>query len=410
MPFLIILTMFLSTLCFADDSNGIIKGSVALNTQTYQLSAKLIYSLTVPDTSATMRFYLSADANLKLLRGKGVKNFYTDTASKPERSIVINFERPSVKTDIYFEYDLPFDSANFNKYGYIELGLDWFWFPVHAGYSGWKVNFDLNVSIDQEGIDLFSNGQVKRSATTSFVARSVYPEFDIDLFFLKNARVYPSGPVKVIGNEKNSPLKDSIAVTTAQYLSYYKNWLGQNAAKVTCVLRPVVDPNGFGYSRKGYFVLPEPRSLSSIKFYVAHELGHFWFLNGEQKENSWLTESMAEYAAMLLIKNLDGDSAFNLIIQDKVSRLARFTKDGKVIPAVYKNGSVNKTMWSQVALYHKGPLVLEELRKIIGDEKMMKLMKEVAETKIGTTEQFLDMLESVTDRRTREFMFDKLRS
>ena len=395
----------------ANDATPTVRGDVTVNTQTYRLHARLVYSFTTPDTSATVRFYLSSAANLRSLRSGQLKNYYIDTASKSARTLVLNFERPSSKADVHFEYDFTFDSAKFNKYGFIELGLDWFWFPAHTAMSGWKFTFDLDVSIDQENIDLFSNGQVKRSAKTSFVARSIYPDFDIDLFFLKNARVYPSGTVKVIGNERNSPLKDSVAVTTRQYLSYYDEKFGKAAGKVTCVFRPVPnDPNGFGYARKGYFVLPEPASLSSIKFYVAHELAHFWFLHGEPNENAWLTESLAEFAAMMLIRQLDGDSAYNAILHDKKTRMQRFQADGRVIPAVDKNGAKNKTMWSQVALYHKGPLVLEELRQRIGNIKMMQLLKEVAVNRTNTTAQFLDVLERLTDKATREMMLEKLRS
>ncbi|MDB5209552.1 MAG: hypothetical protein JWQ30_379 [Sediminibacterium sp.] len=341
-------------------------------------------------------------------------SYRIDTGTRPEQTVVLYFDKKTAGSndpDIFFSYSIPLDQTLLDRYGFIELGLDWFWYPVHTDMNEWKFLYDLNLQTDRPTLQVFSNGDVEATGRNTFTVRSKYPDFDINLFLLENAKVFSAAgnDVKIVGNANNMPLKDSIANTTADYLSYYRKIFGMTASSVTAVFRPIFnDPNAFGYSRKGYFVLPEGKNLASTTVYIAHELAHFWFIYGEPKENAWLTESFAEYSAMLAVRHFKGDSVFQEIIRDKHERLNRLIRDGRTIPAILRNGAKNKTVPSQVALYNKGPLILEKLRLLIGEEKLLDIMRAVSVQKIRTTEEFLTLLSELTSVKTAEFLRDEL--
>ena len=405
---LIICLLLLAQNLGAQQIDGNVNATVALSTKHQQLSVDLTYHVfNIEDTASVLRFLLTSKAELRSVTGTGVSGYRVDTVSKPVPSVVIflNRKRKTVRPEIRFQYSVTYDTAKYNRYGFIEMGLDWFWFPVHPKVSDWNFVYQLNVTTDDHLLALYSNGAVQVKSNQTFQVRSIYPDYDINLFFFKDSKVYKAGSDVTIAGDTSRPLlKDSIAKATAAYLQFYTNTFGKTASGVTAVFRPISnDPNGFGYSRKGYFVLPELKTLDAVKQYIAHEIAHFWFIYGERTENAWLTESLAEFSAMLAMKHFYGDSAYQLMIQDKISRLERFKKDGKIIPTIYKNGTKNKNMLSQVALYHKGPLVMDKLMGLLGQDKLVQVMKLTFEKKIKTSEAFIDLIGQVasTDQKAK---------
>jgi hypothetical protein len=395
-------------------TNGVINGSVRVDTKTNTLAVHLQYKLLATDSVISqLGFYLSNSCRVKSISGTHLVDYSFDTATRPVRTLVLKFDKLSPGDRVFdIAYEMPFDSSRLRQYGFIELGLDWFWFPVHPSFSQWKFIFDLEVATGDQSLGLFSNGRVTALKRGGYRVMSVFPDFDMDLFFLKDAKVYKAGGknAKVVGDMSNPSLKDSIARTAASYVSFYNQLYQTNVSDVTCVFRPSLpEPNSFGYARKGYFVLSQPAKLDDVKFYIAHELAHLWFLSGEPTENAWLTESLAEYNALLAIKNFEGEESFQKIIEDKKSRIARAEASGKPLPAVARNGSKGKNMLSQMALYHKGPLILLELHQKIGEKNMIALLKKATLNKIKTTEEFLEVLEQLTTAEVKHELLLGLR-
>lgn len=409
---LIIITLFSTYVGFASDAY--LRGGVTLQAKQNVIQVEIAYELSRPDTSSTLSFLLARNCQISFITGKVVERYASDTTTRPERTIIVHLSANRNKAEpvtIYFSYLVPFDSSRFADEGFIELGLDWFWFPVHPSISQWDLAFDLKVSTSDASLSVFSNGKADQQAATEYRVRSVHPGFDVDLFFLRDAKVYApkSKSVIIAGNADNPPLKDSIAEVTASYLEWYNNYYSTGINNVTCVFRPrSKNPIPFGYARAGYFVLSEPPKLADVKFYIAHEVGHLWFRHGEPTLNAWLTESLAEYNAMLLTRYTEGVPAFDSIIADKRARINRVTQAGKVLPAVHNNGSKGKSILAQMSLYHKGPLVLYALEQRIGASAMQKVLREVYHSKASSTAQFLTILEQHTDKATRMMMADEL--
>lgn len=394
--------------------DGYIKGSVFVSTTTQTIKALLTYEVfDVPDTASVLRFLFASENQVDSVSGKAVKRFEFDTVSKPGPSLVIFLEkrRQGRSVKIALDYSIPIDTARY-RFGIIELGLDWMWFPVHASFSAWRLRFDLDVNTDEAGLELYSNGEVKKKGPGVYKVASAYTDFDIDLFFFRDSRVYTGGSkdVKVVGDKSNPLQKDSIAREADRYLKFYRKNFGQHKGRVTAVFRPQFkDKYNFGYSRQGYFVLQEQNKVDAIKFHVAHEIAHFWFITGETTENGWLTESLAEYAAMLAMKQYFGDSVYNSLILDKNKRLDRVKSDGKTMPSMFNNGSKNKTMFSQMALYHRGPLFLHQLAKAWGEGRVIDLMKLVYDKKLSTTDEVIQAVKSKFNREEIQQFLDLMK-
>ena len=75
-----------------------------------------------------------------------------------------------------------------------------------------------------------------------------------------------------------------------------------------------------------------------------------------------------------------------------------------------RNGSKGKTMLTQIALYHKGPLLLISLQKKIGEPKMLQLLQAITKYRVSTSEEFLQVLEKFTDKETSDYFFLLLKS
>jgi len=411
---IIIACMFVLSALAEKKLNGKVKATVNIAAKKMQAHVNLLYTIENPaDTTNSFRFYFDRANHINFIKTANLQSYYRDTITRSS-SVVIKLNtafKKNEKAVIEFDYDIPLDSLNYHKYGFVELGLDWLWFPVHTNMSDWKFTFDLAVQTDDAALELFSNGTVKKDKEGDFRVRSIYPDFDIDLFLLKNPAVFTGNNkhIKVVGSAGNAPLKDSVANLIKQYLDLYNQWYSGSFKQVTCIFRPVInDPNGFGYSRQGYFVLSEPSKLSAIRFYVAHELAHFWWINGESTENEWITESFAEYNALLMVKHFEGDSAYNKIIREKYERVEKIKKDGRNVPAVFNAGSKNKSNFSHIALYFKGALILHELNQQVGGATMMNLLQEAAKKKITTTSQFLDLLSKHAGVATVDHIKDRL--
>ena len=394
--------LFLSLISQGQADDARIRGAVNLRTKMHVAAINLHYTVHKTDSNSNeFTFYLAKDARIKTLRADDLLSFTFDT-SVALPTLRIKLEKDVKKGDefeFFIDYEIALDSMNINRYGFVELGLDWFWFPVHPSVSDWNVRYDLLVEIDDPEYQMFGNGTVERVSGNSFTMTAIQPDFDIDLFLMKSPKVYSRAGklIRVIGSDQNSMLKDSIVELTHRYLEFYESEYGSKVQQVTAVIRPILnDPNGFGYARKGYFVLSEPNRLAQLDFYIAHELAHFWWLNGEPRTNGWITESFAEFSAMLLTRKFHGQQAYDQIIKDKQGRLERLKKDGRDVPVVYGSGSANKGMFSHIPLYHKGPLLLHELEQEIGSAKMEQLMKKAADKKIRTSEEFISLLRKQT--------------
>ena len=123
-----------------------------------------------------------------------------------------------------------------------------------------------------------------------------------------------------------------------------------------------------------------------VNHLIAHELAHQWFGHKEwpqyPREDSWLTESLAEYAsglAMGLAVQSKGTSTakildFKQMLGQWRTYSAMADKTTSIAGANLIGGDLGPT-YRYYLLYCRGPLVLHQLRTLIGEERYLAIMR-----------------------------------
>jgi len=147
----------------------------------------------------------------------------------------------------------------------------------------------------------------------------------------------------------------------------------------------------------------------------AHEIAHqYWgyVVRDGSAEETWLSESFAEYSAALALKKLmpGGEGVYNRL----VSTWRGQAKIGaSVAPIPYANrieGEANNSFRERFALlYNKGPLLLYALHKELGDTTFLTFLKSYQKSfawKAGSTKDVAGLLGFMTKKDYKPF-FDQ---
>jgi hypothetical protein len=145
----------------------------------------------------------------------------------------------------------------------------------------------------------------------------------------------------------------------------------------------------------------------------AHEIAHqYWFtvVKIPNIEENWLSESFAEMSAAMTIKRLRGDAYFNRLVSTWRGR-ANESASIAPIPYVSRIGGDRSLAFANriYILYNKGPLLLETIRKQLGDEKFLIFLKSYQKSfawKFGTTKDVAGLLGFMTKQDWNPF-FDQ---
>ncbi len=168
-------------------------------------------------------------------------------------------------------------------------------------------------------------------------------------------------------------------------LEYYRSIFGEFPFEKLDLVRRIWSAAG-GHSPASFIVLndlpdiisqnlrPNPESPVNLsrwkEYFMAHEIAHQWWGQGlawETYRDQWLSEGMAQFAAILFIRHHHGERAFSQILE-------RFSKDtGKRSKwgGITMGSRISYTNFDayQTIVYNKTSLVLNMLRDLLGDEE-----------------------------------------
>ncbi|HEX5228922.1 MAG TPA: M1 family aminopeptidase [Bryobacteraceae bacterium] len=162
-------------------------------------------------------------------------------------------------------------------------------------------------------------------------------------------------------------------------------------------------PGGFGQGFPGLVYLstlayldpaqlpPGLRERSEQTFYTelleTHEVAHQWWGNlvvPVSDRDNWLIEALANYSALLLLERKKGIKAVDEVLDQYRNHLLSKTPDGRTLesagPIVWGyrlESSLAPDAW-RVVTYEKGTWIVHMLRRRLGDEKFIALLREVA--------------------------------
>jgi hypothetical protein len=163
---------------------------------------------------------------------------------------------------------------------------------------------------------------------------------------------------------------------------------------------------------------PGARGRTETTFYSellqAHEVAHQWWGNlviPAGYQDDWLMESLANYTALLMIEKRKGAKAFDDILADYKKDLLAKSEDGRtresagpITWGVRLGSSLSPSAWN-VITYEKGAWIIHMLRRRLGDEKFMAMLREICQTyrlRAIDTEQFRAMVEKFAPPRSTD--------
>lgn len=194
--------------------------------------------------------------------------------------------------------------------------------------------------------------------------------------------------------EAHKTLAEDISRYSNLILSKYASFGRIDSNSISIVIVPRED--GGGYCRSNLIVLTPNDNLndeSRYFKYIAHELAHLWWCKSTVNSwEDWLNESFAEYSALLVLRDIFGENEFN-------KRINIYKEKSEGLPPIIGIDRGNEKAYE--VLYIKGPLLLYELEKRIGQEKFIELFNTIHLSNIDNTEKFLAKLGNITNENIR---------
>jgi hypothetical protein len=392
-----------------------VKAAVEPDRGTIAVQAKL--NIPIKPQSKNFQFQLHETFDIKRLLLDGKRATFSEHAVEP------SFMAPAVKTvtvslppglshdkvqmDIAYEGRLK-NIPEFGTYPDQKIALD-DQINSHlvelAGYSSWHPIFkwgepihleQLEVSLPKGWTSVCSGQklgeQVKGSRVITrwsspkdldivIVASPNFKEKAIHQFAVDIQIYYTRMPEQFIAQEGRQ-ISDVIQLYTD-----YLGTTGIPGGTVRHVYSPKRKGQGkAGFARSGLIVTSEGRTLDALaqnpKFSlfqgIAHEIAHFWW-NFGVGQGDWINEAFAEYFSAVAVQKISSQQEFESVLAD-------YRKQVSQLPASAPSLSEVPFASSQVVFvvrYYKGSLMLDSLRRTLGDERFFPACREFFQTYEG---------------------------
>jgi len=154
-----------------------------------------------------------------------------------------------------------------------------------------------------------------------------------------------------------------------------------------------------------YYKYPDIKALESA---VSHEIAHQWWYvvvgNNEYKE-PWLDEALASYSEAMYFEKYHGEELFKEKINSEAG-LMRFERAVGDSMDKFKNGSEYN-----IVVYMKGSFMIDQLRKKVGDEKFIEVMKTYYDKykfKNASAEGFIEIIGQICGRNAANAFRDSI--
>jgi len=277
-------------------------------------------------------------------------------------------------------------SANVIGPEWIEMGLYLPWYPSFYGPFTYRVSIDIEPRFNVFAIGKATVKDNKRIFETNIPVGDLIICASKDLNVRKIELMNHS--FKIVNCTLSDATIDSIQNDIKHFYQLYNEWFGRIEEQDMCLVISKREKGG-GYARKGGLFLGGINHTDYIdnrlayNRYLGHEIAHFWWTGAENNWEDWLNESFAEYSALMLIKELVGTEEF-------ISRLSKKRDESSNTPPIWELDRNSSS--TQLVLYSKGVVLLNELDDKIGNKRFLELCREVIRKNINNTSDFLNLL------------------
>ncbi len=293
----------------------------------------------------------------------------------------------------------------------VELAFYSSWFPQFA--FGQPVKSEVTLSLPQNWISICSGKKTEERTAAGRALTHWSSAKDVDIVILaspdyKLTRLQESGvAIEIYDTQMPEPFIHQDGEQIASVLRLYTAKLGETNVP-NGVVRHVYSPKRkgqgrAGFARPGLIVTSEGRTLEglandpnfSLFQGVAHEVAHYWW-NFGTGQGDWINEAFAEYFSAIAVENLNSEAAFNALMGEDRKQVSQLPLDAPSLSTVQM-----ADQGSFVIRYYKGSLMLNAIRRAMGDERFFQVCREFFETyrdKPVGTEEFRSFWKSRVDQ------------
>ncbi len=262
-------------------------------------------------------------------------------------------------------------------------------------------------------IELYAN----RELESALAPRPVVPDsLAPDLPALPHRRAKPPTPLipTAAGPPDPTARLDQLTKNLLDTLDFMTEEFGPSPIR-NIAITPI--PGGFGQGFPGLVYLstlaylnpgelpPRLRQRSEETFFSeileTHEVAHQWWGNlvvPASYQDNWLIESLANYSALLLLERKKGVKAMDEVLDDYRTHLIAKTESGHTLesagPIIWGfrlESSLTPDAWRTVT-YEKGTWIIHMLRRRLGDEKFLALLRDISSHHHSiSTEEFREL-------------------
>ncbi|HTY42245.1 MAG TPA: M1 family aminopeptidase [Thermoanaerobaculia bacterium] len=223
---------------------------------------------------------------------------------------------------------------------------------------------------------------------------------------------------------ENETSMKKLTGVAAEIIAFYRGFLGPFPFDEFDVIE--INDVGYGQAPPGILFITQEAfdplvgdmtllSARGILRTFAHEIAHqYWGIAVRIPGYSeqWIAESFAEYCASLFLRARRGASVADALAS-QWKRAASYAGDAAPIPMASRvyvaNDAVQRSQIRQGLLYGKGPLVLDAVRRDLGDESFLETLRAFQASrawKFGSTRGFAGLLGERTRKDWMPF-FDR---
>jgi hypothetical protein len=197
----------------------------------------------------------------------------------------------------------------------------------------------------------------------------------------------PSGPasinVSVVATSRSSNPARALATRTSDILHFYSTLVGE--APYSSFTLATVDDNVLGGHSPAYLTvlrerLPtsqflwraDPVAFDQVpNFLLAHEVAHEWWgqaVGWKNYHEQWLSEGLAQYFAVLYAGSSQGPSTMHDLLSGMRASVFGMPGAGPIALGYRLGHLSNEPSMFRVILYNKSAVVLDMLRRLVGDK------------------------------------------
>lgn len=389
MRYSIIFLVFLLNECVTAQSSKLeinaydINVNFDLSTRQFLIDIKL--SIKNDAALRTIPLLLSKNAEIKSIRLDNQENIPFQITGKDS----LNLELPdksikNKKFSVIISYMLPADSFMVKR-GMIVMKRFDRWYPLQMGdifHSNLTVNLPDNLAS-------VSNGSCRKKPLsdhrTSFNWKTSNEKDLVLCVFNPDSMEYKSEVLEgtklnfyFIPGLKN---EQKIISQVKSSFSYYSKLIGKYQDNNFSVVE--IPADYFLGQGLHTLLLFTPTLLEYIPdpiAWVPHEVGHQWIesiIHIDESSSGWwfVEESLTEYLRAMYIEHEYGIDSLNHILKNvyfaNYTNLVKAGQDASILDVVSVNNSIEEAQ----CIYAKGPIVLHQVRKCMGDENWNTMIK-----------------------------------